>query len=267
MGVARYSTGYRNFRLRGGSFQQAFQNGQIEGYSSTMPTSADSATSGSTKLVTITAGSATRTAEVRASATVTLATGAAGSVDNIKVTAAAIDLLCPNQFSAAVPVAFNTSLTQTAADCVTQINKGTWWHGYEATSSGAVITVKPLPGLGDSINTADITATCTTITTTDVDFAGGVDPANGLQFGATASGAMSKSGTWSGVGAVAGTIGWVRFIGSEVDAGGASTTLIRMDMDAATAAAFFEMSSTVVAVGATITCDTGTFTEQSTVTG
>jgi len=250
----RYSTGYRNFKMNGGSFQQAIQNGDLRIYSGTQPATADTAPSG-TLLCTITSASGARTAEVLSSATVTLATGAAGSVNSITVLATTLELLAPNQFSAAVPVAFNTSLTQTASDCVTQINKGTWWHGFAATSSGAIITVKPLPGLGDSINTADITATCTTITTTDVDFAGGVDPANGLQFGATASGEITKSGTWSGVNAATGTAGWARFVGSIADAGGASTTLIRVDMDIATAGTIMTMSSTALTSAATTTID------------
>jgi hypothetical protein len=249
----RYSTGYRNFKMNGGSFQKAVQNGALLIYSGTQPATADTAPSG-TLLCTITASSGARTAEVRALATVTIS-GAAGSVNSITATAAAIELLAPNQFSAAVPVAFNTTLTQTATDVCTQINKGTWWHGYEATSSVGAVTIKPLPGLGDSINAADITATCTTLTTVDVDFASGVDPANGLQFGATASGEITKSGTWSGVNAATGTAGWARFVGSIADAGGASTTLIRVDMDIATAGSIMTMSSTTLTSGATTTID------------
>jgi len=251
----RYSTGYRNFVMNGGSFQQAYQNGKLEIYSGTQPATADTAPSG-TLLCTITSASGTRTAEVRASATCTIA-GTAGSVTSVAATAAATELLAPNQFSAAVPVAFNATLTQTAVDVCTQINKGTWWHGYEATSAVAVITIKPLPGLGDSINTADITLTGTGgITTTDVDFAGGVDAANGLLFGATASGSITKSGTWSGVNAATGTAGWARLCGSIADAGGASTTLYRLDMDIATAGSIMTMSSTSLTSGATTTIDT-----------
>jgi hypothetical protein len=247
----RNSTGLRTHLMRGGSFQQAFQNGALLIYSGTQPASADDAPSG-TLLCTITSASGTRTAEVRASATVTIA-GSSGSVDNVKVTAAAIDLLQPNQFSAAVPVTFSSDLTTTAANVALQINKGTWWHGYEATSAAAVVTVKPLPGLGDSINAADITATCTTLTTTDVDFANGVDAANGILFGTTASGTIGMSGTWSGVNAASGTAGWARFVGSIADAGASSTTLPRCDMDIATAGSIMTMSSTTMTSGATTT--------------
>jgi hypothetical protein len=251
MSVIHVSTLARTRLMQGVGFQRLFQNGAIYRYSGTMPADADTASSG-TLLDIITQSSGARTAEVLASATVTIS-GASGSVDNVKVTAAAIDLLCANQFSAATSVPFNGSLTQTAADVATQINKGTWWHGYTATSSGAIVTVKPLPGMGDSLNAADITATCTTLTTVDVDFASGVDPANGLQLGTASAGAIVNSGTWSGVGLAAGTVGWCRWIGSITDAMGASTTQIRMDMDAATAGAIMTGASMVVAVGATST--------------
>lgn len=264
MSIVRASTGYRNFLLRGGSFQQAFQNGMIQGYSGTMPTSADNAP-GTTNLINFTAGSAARTAEVCGYGTVTLTGGAAGTVDSITVNS--VQMLSPDQFTAAVPVAYNTSLTQTAADVVTQINKGTWWHKILASSSGAIITLTYLPGYGDSVNTHVVACSSTTITNSTANVANGVDPANGLKFGATASGAITKDGTWSGVGLVDGTLGWVRMIGSVADAGGSSTTLIRLDMDAATAAAYFDMSSTTIAVGATVTISSGTFTEQTTVSG
>jgi hypothetical protein len=249
----KYSTGYRNFMMNGGSFQRAIQNGALLLYNGTQPTNADTAVSG-TLLCTITASSGARTAEVRSFATVTIA-GSSGSVNSITATAAAVELLSPDQFSAAVPVSFNGTLTQTAVDVCTQINKGTWWHGYVGTSSVAIVTITKLPGFGDSLNAGDITATCTTLTTTDVDFSGGVDPANGLKFGTTASGGITKSGTWSGVNAADGAVTWCRFVGSVVDAGGASTTLIRIDMDVSTAGAVLTMSSTTLASGATTTID------------
>jgi len=248
----RNSTGFRNHLMRGGSFQQAFQNGALLIYSGTQPADADTAPSG-TLLCTITASSGARTAEVRASATCTIA-GTAGSITSVAATAAATELLAPDQFSAAVAVPFNGTLTQTAVDVCTQVNRGTWWHGFEATSAVEVITIKPLPGLGDSINAADITLTgAGGITTTDVDFASGVDPVNGIKFGTTASGTIGLSGTWSGVNAASGVAGWCRFVGSIADAGGASTTLLRQDMDVATAGAIMTMSSTTMTAAATTT--------------
>lgn len=265
MGVVRFSTGYRNHVLTGGPFKSAFQNGAIYGYSGAMPSSADEAPTG-TNLIIFTTSSATRTAETLASGSVTLTGGSSGSVTSITVNS--VQLLSDDPFdAAATSVAYNTSLTQTAADVVTQINKGTWWHRYTATSSGAVITLKPIPGFGDSVNGHTVAFTGSTITATTSNMASGVDPANGLKFGNSASGALTKDGTWSGAGITDGSLGYIRFVGSQADAGGSSTTLIRMDMDAATAAAFFNLSSTTIATGATVTIDTATFTEQATVTG
>jgi hypothetical protein len=251
MSVIHVSTKARTLLMQGVGFQQLFQNGALYRYSGTIPSSADLAYSG-TLLDIITQSSGARTAETLASATVTIA-GSSGSVNTITATAAATVLMAPNQFSAAVPVTFNGTLTQTAADVATQINKGTWWHRYTASSAAAVVTIKPLPGMGDSINAADITATCTTLTTTDVDFASGVDPANGLQLGTTASGVIAASGTWSGVGLADGVVGWCRWIGSQSDAMAASTEQIRMDMDAATSGAIMTGLSMVVATSATST--------------
>lgn len=250
MSIIHVSTAARTLLMQGVGFQRLFQNGAIYRYSGTMPASADTASAG-TLLDIITQASGTRTAETLASGTVTLTGGAAGSVDSITVNS--VQLLSANQFSAASAVAYNASLTQTAADVATQINKGTWWHQYTATSSGAVITLKPIPGLGDSVNTHVVAFTGTTITATTANMSGGVDPANGLQLGTTAAGVIAGSGTWSGVGLADGTVGWARWIGSASDAMGASTTQIRMDMDAATAGAIMQGLSMAVATGATST--------------
>lgn len=248
----RCSTALRTFLMRGGSFQQAFQNGKLLILSGTQPASADNALSGTT-LCTITDSSNAHTNEVLASGSVTLTGGAAGSVDSITVNS--VQLLARNQFSSASTVAFNTSLSQTATDVATQINKGTWWHKYTASAAGAVITLKPIPGFGDSVNTHVVACTSTTITNSTANMASGVDPANGIQFGTTSSGEISKEGTWSGVNAATGTAGWARLCGSVADAGGASTELLRLDMDIATAGAIMLMSSTSLTSGATTTID------------
>lgn len=86
-------------------------------------------------------------------------------------------------------------------------------------------------------------------------------PANGLTFAAAANGSVSKSGTWSFVGIAAGTAGWFRLKGNAVDAGGVSTTAVRMDGSCATSGADLNLSNIVVAVGAPSTCDVFTYTQ------
>ena len=85
---------------------------------------------------------------------------------------------------------------------------------------------------------------------------------NGLEFGTAASGAISKSAseTWQGLGLAAGTAGWFRLSANPTDAGGADTTLPRIDGNVGTSGADLNMSSTSIVVGSTYTIDTFTFT-------
>lgn len=86
-------------------------------------------------------------------------------------------------------------------------------------------------------------------------------PANGLEFGEAAGGAIAKtSGVWSGVAAATGTAGWFRLSGNPTDAGALSYTLPRIDGAIATSGAELNMSSTAVTSGATVTIDTFTIT-------
>lgn len=254
----KLSTALRNHRLGGGALRGALQNGALLLYSNTQPSSANDAPNG-TLLCKITQASGTKTDEVCGTGTVTLTGGASGSVDSITVNS--VQMLASSPYAAATTVAYSADLTTTAANVVAQINLGTWWHQYSATSSGTVITLTRRPGAGDSVNTHVVAFTGTTITATTTNIANGVDPANGLQFGAVSAGVLGKSGTWSGVNLADGTVGWARFVGSVADAGGSSTTLIRLDMDVATAAATLTMSSTTLASGATTTIDSVSITE------
>ena len=86
-------------------------------------------------------------------------------------------------------------------------------------------------------------------------------PTNGLTFAPAANGVVSKTGTWSFIGIAAGTAGWFRFKANAIDAGGASTTAVRMDGSCATSGANLNLSNTVIAVGAPTTCDTFTYTQ------
>lgn len=246
----RYSTGVRNFIMGHGSLKQAFQNGRIEIYTGAQPASADAAVTG-TLLCTITAASAARTAEVRASGTVTLTGGASGSVNT--VTVSGVDIL-----GAAVP--FNTSLTQTAADVAAQINRNLSNTEYVASASTGVITLKALPGTGASPNGLVVSATLTTITASYVNMAGGVAAVNGLALGApgeSTAGMVSKlvSQTWSGVNAASGIAGWYRWYGSEADAGGVDSAgvTIREDGAVSTSAAELNLTSVSLVSGLTTT--------------
>jgi hypothetical protein len=242
----RYSTGAVQLMMGRGSFRDAFENGKLEIYTGAQPANCETAVSG-TLLCTVTAASAARTAEVLASGTVTLNTGASGSVTALTVNG--VDIL-------GVAVPFNTSLTQTAADVATQCSNFKGNVEYNVTSAGTVITIQALNGTGASPNGFVVTSTATTITKTDVNLAGGVAAANGLKFLNPVGGVLNKDATtWSGVNAVTGTAGWYRFYGSVADAGGtdATNTTIREDGAIATSAAELNMASTTLTAAATTT--------------
>ncbi len=250
----KYSTAARNFLNANGSYKQAFQNGRIEIYSGAQPATADAAVTG-VLLCTITNNSLARTAEVLSTGTLTLSTGASGSVNTLTVNS--IEIL-----GAAVP--FNTSLTQTAADVATQINNFMAGVDYTATSSGAVVTISALPTTGAMPNGFVVAATYTTITGSTGNMAGGVAAVNGLQFGVSTTGTLVKlpSQTWSGVNAASGTAGWYRQYGSVADAGALDTNLvfIREDGAISTAGAELNMASTALTISATTTISGDSYT-------
>lgn len=239
----KLSTAARNFLAAGGSYKDMLQNGRMEIYSGSQPASADAAVTG-TLLCTITDNSAARTAEVLATGSVTLTGGASGSLNTLTVNS--VDII-----GGAVP--YNTSLTQTAADIALQINRNRSNVEYTATSSGAVVTINALPGTGASPNGFVVASTTTTLTKTDSNMAGGVNPANGLKFGEPSSGAVSKlaSQTWSGVNASSGTAGYYRLYGSVADAGAldSSATYFREDGAIGTSGADMNMTSTALTNG------------------
>lgn len=242
----RLSTAMRNFMNDLGSAKDALQDGAILIYSGAQPASADAAPTG-TLLATITSSSGARTAEVQATGTITLA-GSSGSVT--AVTADGVSII-----DAAVP--FNTDLATTAADLASAINNCRSQPNYSATSAGAVVTVHAPRGMGAGANSLVLDATCSTMTSTDVNFSGGVTAVNGLKFGVSAAGVLAKlaSQTWSGVAGASGTAGWFRFVGSVADSGAidSGATQIRMDGAISTSGAQLNMSSTSITSGATQT--------------
>ena len=85
---------------------------------------------------------------------------------------------------------------------------------------------------------------------------------NGLEFGTATGGYIEKasSETWSMTAIASGTAGHFRFKGNATDAGGASTTLPRIDGSIGTSGADLNMSSTSITSGSTYTIDSFKFT-------
>ncbi len=250
----RLSTGMRNFMNKYGSIDRALRGGWIEVYTGAQPLVADAAATG-TLLCTVSAASGALTHEVLSYGTVSLDSGASGSVNTLTVNS--IEVM-------GVAVPFNTTLTQTAADVAAQINRYSSVPDYYATSSGAVITIYALNGTGVGPNTYAVATGVTTITKTDTAFAHGVAVVNGLSFDVSAGGVMTKlsTQTWSGVNGAAGTAGWFRQYGSVADASGLDTTnlVLRIDGAIATAGAEMNLNSTAFANGATTTLATWSMT-------
>lgn len=246
--TVRLSNALRNYALEQGSVKHALQGGKLLVYSGAQPASPETAPSGSL-LCTYTSSSAAHTAEVLATGSVTLSTGASGSVDTITVDS--VDLL-----PAAVP--YNTSLAQTALDCITAINKNSTSPKYKASSGGSgVITLTAARGAGAEANGLVVAATYTTITGSVSNMASGVTQVNGLKFGAASSGTLSKDDaqTWSGAAAASGTAGWFRFVGAVADSGTTDSTdsQVRIDGSISTSGADLNLTSTAIASGATQT--------------
>ncbi len=81
--------------------------------------------------------------------------------------------------------------------------------------------------------------------------------ANGLEFeDDPTDGEIEKTGTWSGVGLVAGVAAWFRFVANPADAGASSTTLARIDGSVGVSGADLNMPNTTIIVGNTYTIDT-----------
>lgn len=249
----RVSSGLRDFMMNHGSFAQAFKGGILKLYSGSQPTNADTAVSG-TLLASISLASGAHTNEVRSNGSVTITGGTvAGSITSITVNS--VEVL-------GATVTWITSHDAFAALVAAQINRYQSEPNYQASSSGAVVTITAMPFTGTGPNTYVVATTAGgDVTKTDHNFDHGVAAVNGVEFGLSTLGTIVKgSGVWSGVGVSAGTAGWFRLCASEVDAGAASTTLMRVDGNIATSGANLNMSNTAVAVGATITIDTFSIT-------
>lgn len=260
-----YSTYLRDRLLRDVSMQRALQGGVFRIYSGSAPATADAAVTG-TLLDEVSLASGTWTPGTLATGIVNLTGGASGNVSSITVDGYEV---------LGATVTYATSLTVTAGLIAAQINS---YQGpglkMTATSSGADVTISVLPGTGTTLNGKTIAVTSATITTTingvsstTVGGAGataGVASVNGLTFGATASGVLSKSGIWSGVVASSGTAGYFRITGPQVDAGGATgTTQVRVQGTCGTSGADYNMSSTTLTALATHTIDTFTITRSA----
>jgi hypothetical protein len=246
----RISKALRNFVNNGGSLRQALNGGKIEMRTGAQPASADDADAGSL-LVTFTKSGSAYTNEVYGTATVQVASGASGQISSLKMNA--VELLSG-------VVAFDTSLTNTATALALALNRSPCNINWKASSSGTVVTLTARPGLGANVNGLVTTGTATTLSLTHGTVAGGVTPANGLNWEVSTTGTMVKRAdeTWSGTAIVDGTAGWFRWKCGVTDAGSADAAeaLMRLDGSVASSGAQLNGATNIVLGGVqTITAD------------
>jgi hypothetical protein len=239
----KLSKAARNKMLNGWSFAQLFHGGKLLIYSGTEPTNPEDAPSG-TLLATISDNSGALTSEVRATGTISI-TGTTGTMTAVTVNSVSI-------LGTTVP--YNTSATQTASDLAAAINKTNKATKYEASASGAVVTLTAPPGAGAQVNT-HVVATGG-ITTTTANMASGVDSANGLKFGVPAAGLIQKDSgqTWSGVAGNTGTAAYFRLLPATADSGAADSTesQVRLQGNIGTSGAALNLGSTSIVSAATV---------------
>ena len=245
--MIRLSTGARNMLAQGAGFASIFNHGTIEIYNGTQPVTADSASTGRVLLGIVSNASGAVTKETRATGSITI-TG--GSVSVATLTVGGFNIIPDG----AVP--YNTSTTQTASDLCDAINRN---GVMQASVTGAVVTITPMPGAGAAYNGLVVTSTGSVVATY-ANMASGASPANGLILGQPATGVVGKSAgqVWSFNGIAVGTAGWFRFVASAADAGAAISAapyLARMDGSVATSGADLNLSNISIAIGAPSTVD------------
>lgn len=256
----RFSVALTNSIAEHGSWKSAFDNGAIDIYTGTQPATPDAAPTG-TLLCTITSGGGAQVNEVQSQGSVLLTGGSSGSVNTLTVNGVEI---------MGSATAFDTSLTQTAADIALKINRNPKNRLYVASSAGALITLTARRGQGVLPNGWVVANSLTTITTTNTamgSVTAGVDAVNGLRMDFNAvAGMITKDVTqsWWGtaIGAGTQTAGWFRFRAAVADPNTLDTTASysRMDGAIATSGADLNMSSTSIANGAVQTLSTFSFT-------
>ena len=253
--AVKISTALRNFMLQRGSFKRALNNGRLQMYSGTQPTSPDDVPNG-TLLNTISLASGAITVEVLAQGSATLNTGTTFTTfDSITVDSRNI-----MDGAVAWDTDFDTTMQLVADNINDNIANPDFSASYNAGSDKLTITA--LPGTGVELN-GDVVASASTggdATFTDVNIGtetAGVASVNGLDFDVSTAGQLVKgSGIWSGVASSTGTAGWWRFEGSIDDDDSSSTILIRVDGNIGTTGADLNVSSTTITSGATTTIDT-----------
>lgn len=208
-----------------GSLKNVMSNCVMKWYTGAQPATAETAPTGTLACV-FSSASGALTREVLAVGSVALTGGASGSVNTLTVNSLEIMGSATN---------FNTSLIQTATDIVTKINNNPQNLLFVASNvlgTSATITLTARPGLGALANWT-VASTTTTITKTDTNLTGGVTALNGLKWGDSVAGVLTKdpSQTWSGLALQTVSVGWFRIEAAVLDSFVTDATGVIMRID------------------------------------
>ena len=249
----RLSTGLRDFLQMEGSIKRFLNGAIMRIYSGSQPATAD-LTDG-TLLNTITLASGAHTPEILSAGSITLI-GTVGTLPSITVNS--VEIL-------GATITFVDTLANMAIAVAAQINLWISSPEYTAVSSGAKVTIYANCGTGTNPNGfAVVAAGAGGITTTPVNMGtevAGVASANGLVWGDSTAGVLSKTGVWSGVAGVSDTPGYFRIARSAAEATGASAIYKRLDGSISTSSADLNINPNVSTNGVTLTIDTFAITE------
>jgi hypothetical protein len=236
----RLSTGCVNKLAKGKTIKEIFHDGVLNIYSGAQPATADTATSG-TLLAQISYASGAFTAGTKSTRQISkdvIGSSTEGHTFTLTI----------NGTGYTYTAGAGSSTTIVATALAALVDEDDLVEAY--TDQGANLFVRSRYG-GVSFTIVESGTGTQTVTTPVAN-----SRANGLHFGSASAGVLSKeSGTWSGDGIADGQAGWFRFCGNATDAGGASTTLVRMDGSISTTLGDLILRSLTVETGVPITID------------
>jgi hypothetical protein len=251
----RYSTGYRNGLLQGGSFRELFEEGVLRIYTGSQPASADTGATG-TLLATITRAANTFSASVlstRQNDWVAVTAGTATEVYTIAINGVtyAYTMIGGDDASA---------IARALAALVRKNNLVNCVASFRTTEKGVNIEARVA---GESYSVAvSTTASVGTITATS-----GIANSryNGLMFGSASLGIIGKESaySWQGSAVIAGTAGWFRLSENTDVPANLSTSAIRIDGSVGTSGADLVVGSASFVENGLVTIDTANFTNPS----
>lgn len=246
----KLSASLRNAAMESQDIKHAMSNCVLKVYTGSQPATAEAAPTG-TLLCTYTSSAGTPTREVRAQGKVTFS-GTVASATCTGITVNSIQIM-----SGTV-----TDATGVLADFATavaaNINNNPKNQLFDASASAGVVTLTAKPGIGilTGVSNGVVVSAVTTISSADVDIGAltvGVTALNGLQWGDSAAGVLSKlsTQTWSGTAVASGTAGWCRFEAAVADAGAldSSEAVHRIDGSVGTSGAELNMGLLTITSG------------------